>query len=124
MLKKILLFIISWTWCLPQQMTGLIVRFITNAKKTPDGYYTYGLNYSASFGSYIFISNFDLYNERVIKHEKGHTIQSYIFGWFWIFIFGIPSLIWNSCFRKYRKKHNIDYYSFYTERFADKLGNV
>ena len=58
------------------------------------------------------------------KHEYGHYQQSLRLGWLWIFVIGIPSLIWAGCFQKYRRKNKISYYSFYTEKWANKLGGV
>ena len=65
-----------------------------------------------------------LYEENYIRHEYGHTIQSKYLGWFYLLVIGLPSLIWAGCFEGYRKKKKISYYSFYTEKWADKLGGV
>jgi hypothetical protein len=59
-----------------------------------------------------------------IAHEYGHTIQSHKLGLVYLLVIGLPSLIWAGCFEKYRKKHGVSYYSFYTEKWADKLGGV
>lgn len=55
------------------------------------------------FGLFIFINKND-HTEKLRKHEYGHTIQSLILGPLWIFVIGLPSLIWCSCFEKYRRK--------------------
>ncbi len=59
-----------------------------------------------------------------LLHEYGHTLQSRKLGWLYLFVIGLPSIIWAGCFDNYRKKHNKSYYSFYTERWADELGGV
>ncbi len=64
------------------------------------------------------------WKEQVIKHEYGHSIQSKILGPSFLLIIGLPSITWNIFFRKFRRKRKISYYSFYTEKWADKLGNV
>lgn len=60
----------------------------------------------------------------LVLHEYGHTIQSYMLGPLWIFIIGIPSLIWAGFFESYRIKNNVSYYSFYPEKWANKLGGA
>lgn len=114
-----------WIWCFPQQILGLLVRLFTGAKKQAGGYYVYKLNSgSVTLGTFIMLCEAHKDNERVLKHEQGHTKQSYILGWLFLFVIGIPSIVWAGCFKRYRKKHGVDYYSFYTEKWADKLGGV
>lgn len=100
---------------------GALLCKITKAKKA-DGYYTWGYNSGISLGDYIIVPRGA--NENYINHERGHTKQSYMLGWLYLFVIGIPSIVWNVCFREYRRKHNVSYYSFYTEAWADKLGGV
>lgn len=122
-MKVIKLFVI-WIWCFPQQFAGLIVKLITKAQKK-DTHYLYTVKSgSVTLGSYVFLCPAHWNDERVLKHEQGHTKQSLILGWLYLFIIGIPSFVWAACFERYRQKHNVSYYSFYTERWADKLGGV
>ena len=61
----------------------------------------------------------------LIRHEYGHTIQSLILGPLYLPIVGIPSLIWSVYYRrKCRRFPALQYYSFYTERWADRLGHI
>lgn len=114
-------------WTLPQNIIGFIgyMIFRKGYKYKYNGAFIievpnkYG---SVSLGNFIFVSNAT--GEETIKHEYGHTLQSKKLGWLYLFIIGIPSIIWASCFEGYRKKHNISYYAFYTERWANKLGGV
>lgn len=108
-------------WCFPQNFIGALVCKFTKAEKH-EGYYTYGLRNGVCLGEYIFIPKGA--NETYLKHERGHQKQSYILGWFYLLVIGIPSMVWNACFDWYRKKYNKSYYSFYTESWADKLGGV
>ena len=62
------------------------------------------------------------FQSEMIKHEYGHTIQSKKLLLLYIPIIGIPSLVWNKFFRKYRIRKQRSYYSFYTESWANKLG--
>ena len=54
-------------------------------------------------------------------HEYGHSIQSKILGPLYLLVIGLPSIIWAGLFEKYRNKHKISYYSFFTEKWANKL---
>lgn len=123
-MKKLLITFINWTWCLPQQIAGLILKIITKARKKGDHYEYDVKSGSISLGTYVFLCPAHWHDEETLKHEKGHTKQSYILGWLYLIIIGLPSLIWCNCCDEYRRKHKVSYYSFYTERWANKLGGV
>lgn len=113
-----------WIWCFPQMLAGLLVKTFTKAKKVDD-HYEYSIKCgSLSLGEYRFLCPGHYGNNMIIKHEYGHTVQSRYLGWFYLFVIAIPSIIWAGCFEKFRKKHNVSYYSFYTEKWANKLGGV
>lgn len=121
------------TWELPQNVLGFIIMKIINAKHycayEDVNVYSWNNGGGMSLGKYIFIpyktdTPMNSYIEKFIKHEYGHSIQSKYLGWFYLLIIGLPSLIWAGCFDGYRKKHNVSYYDFYTEKSADKLGGV
>ena len=57
-------------------------------------------------------------------HEKGHRIQSKMLGPIYLIVIGLPSLIWATLHSTVRRLGAVDYYSFYTERWADRLGGV
>jgi hypothetical protein len=97
----------------------LIAKFF--GLKKQNGVYVWGNN-GLSLGEYIFVKKNA--SEIYIMHEKGHTKQSYILGWLYLFVIGIPSIVWNVFFEKYRKKNKVDYYDFYTEKWADKLAGI
>lgn len=126
---KFLLWFINWTWCLPQNIVALILRLFVKV----DSKYEYGnaIVYrtnlkcgSISLGKRIFLCKSHWYSNETTKHEYGHTIQSLILGWLYLIVIGLPSLIWAGCFKWYRKKYNVSYYSLYCEKWADKLGGV
>lgn len=121
---KVLKIIATWIWCFPQQLAGWLVKVITKARIVGD-HYEYDVKCgSLSLGEYVFLCPSHYGDEQVLKHEKGHSVQSRYLGWLYLFVIGIPSFIWAGCFGGYRKKHNVSYYSFYTEKWADKLGGV
>ena len=124
---------IKGAWQLPQNTVGLIIKKFckTTHYTTYNGVDIYSWNFDSgiSLGKYIFVpftdeNPTDDYVQQYIKHEYGHTIQSEYLGWFYLFVIGLPSVIWNGCFEGYRKKTGVSYYSFYTEKSADKLGGV
>ena len=89
------------------------------------GHYEYRLkNGSVSLGEFIFLAPFDRDDEEMLKHEMGHRAQSRLLGWLYLPVIGLPSIIWNICFRVYRERRGISYYAFYTEKWADRLGGV
>lgn len=79
---------------------------------------------AVTLGKYIFADDVCYHDERIIKHEYGHRLQSKKLGVLYLLVVGLPSLIWCGCFEGWRRKHGISYYWFYTERWADKLGGV
>lgn len=64
------------------------------------------------------------YVELVRKHEKGHRIQSKILGPLYLIVIGIPSIIWATLHSFCKPISKIDYYWFYPEKWADRLGGV
>ena len=113
---------LKYFWCLPQLIVGFIVKLAMRAEKDERGLYIWNLGYGLSLDKFIFVNKNA--SENTIKHEQGHTKQSRLLGPLYLIIVGIPSMIWCHCFGAYRKKHNISYYSFYCEKWADKLGGV
>lgn len=121
---KVFTAILIWIWCFPQMFAGLLLKLFTRAKKRGD-HYEYNIQRgSVTLGTYIFLCPYHYKNEKVLKHEQGHVKQSLMLGWLYLIVIGLPSIIWAGCFTKYRMKHNVSYYSFYTEKYANKLGGV
>lgn len=122
MIIKILKTIGIWIWCFPQQFIGALVLLFTKAKLQEDGYYLYNITKgSVTLGTFIFLCPAHKDDEFVKKHEKGHTIQSYILGWLYLLVIGLPSILWAGLCSEYRSKNKVRYYDFYTERWANKL---
>ena len=120
--------IIQWIWCLPQNIIGLFVLIFTKFQKSKtdqyNGTFVIRWKYSngVSLGQFIFVS--ENADENTIKHEYGHHIDGNCLGPLYLFVIGIPSICWAAFGRKYRIKHNKSYYDFFTERRADRLGEV
>ena len=74
--------------------------------------------------AYKYLGNGARYVELVRKHEKGHRQQSKWLGPLYLIVIGLPSLIWATLHSSVRRLRTVDYFSFYTEKWADRLGGV
>lgn len=63
-------------------------------------------------------------SQRLLVHEYGHTIQSLILGPLYLIVMGIPSTLWGflPSLNNKRKNQGISYFSFFTEKWANYLG--
>lgn len=123
--------IIFTIWEVLQKFVALIVIIISGSRKI--GHYQDAALYHWKWQGGMSLSNtiflpFEqtsgIWQEDYIKHEYGHTIQSKILGPLYLFVIGLPSLLWAWLGDNYRKKHNKSYYDFYTESWANKLGGA
>lgn len=130
-MTKFLHYLIHFTWGLPQNLLGfLLTRKYRKGKKEKFFssliYYHNGDWGGISLGMFIIMNG--KRDENWINttkvHEYGHTIQSLILGPFYLFIIGIPSMIWCNAkkYIKLRKEKNISYFDFYPEKWANWLG--
>lgn len=75
--------------------------------------------------AYKYLGNGARYVELVRKHEKeGHRKQSMMLGPLYLIVIGLPSLVWAALHSYVKRLGAVDYYSFYTERWADRLAGV
>jgi hypothetical protein len=118
-LSKVFWFI----WGLPQNLIGAALYLFTPTIKKYkfNGMWVKHIKNNGagaiSLGMFILVyADFGADTERMLKHEFGHTTQSKILGPFYLFVIGLPSIIWAGLFRKYREKNKISYYSLYTEK--------
>lgn len=141
-MKTILYCIWQCTWGFLQSALGLVF-FLLHIR---DRHYLYHgavitewkSKSSVSLGMFVFITNEpyfyygDLKNQytmeelsqRLLVHEYGHTIQSLLLGPLYLILIGIPSTLWGflpSCAKK-RKEERVSYFSFFTEKWANYLG--
>ena len=75
-----------------------------------------------SLGKYIIVNQFA--RDNTVYHELGHCRQSMYLGWLYLIVIGIPSIVWAGLYGSIIKPTTNGYYKFYTEKWADKLGNV
>jgi len=128
------LFQIKWyryIWEFPQILVGLVLLGFYKWKD-PDhfGMKEYKDSFIAkslamkggiSLGPYIIIDWYDN-SQNTILHEYGHCRQSKMLGPFYLLVIGLSSLthvIIRDCMKK-----KCNYYHFFTEKWADKLGGV
>lgn len=121
---------IKWLWQFPQNMLALCIEGILCQAAyrvgKADGniiIMNIVLPSAMSLGDYIFVS--PMSSQKSIQHECGHSKQSDILGPLYLIVIGIPSLLHNIIHylcSKIRIKWN--YYSFYTESWANKLVGI
>lgn len=127
-----------WTWELPQTLIGacLIPFYKKSTLKIMElgdtkVYFSKKFPGGISLGYYAFIgwngktklSSKSMQN--IIKHECfGHGTQSKWLGPLYLFIIGIPSIVWAGLYGSIIPRTKNGYYKFYTEKSADKLGWV
>lgn len=129
-MKKIVM-LLSIIWQLPQDIIGSVIYLLTKPKKfkSTDEIVYYKVNKllpensGISLGHFIFINQRGYVSDNVVRHEHGHQIQSKIFGWLYLIVVGIPSLIRCVYYIKTNKSYEW-YHSGYPEKWADKLGKV
>ena len=119
--------VLLYLWQLPQNLLGLLLVTILRPEEVYDFegvklYYASRMKGGISLGQYIIVRDvMKDYTGATEQHELGHAKQSRILGWFYLFVIGIPSLLWAAWWNEDRAR---SYYSFYTERWADILGGV
>lgn len=140
-MKRIAYFVWQCTWGFLQSALGLLV-FILHIRDRH--YFYHGAvitewkdKSSVSLGMFVFVTNEPYFydklkdkytmeelSQRLLVHEYGHTIQSLILGPLYLLVIGIPSTLWGflpSLNRK-RKNEGLSYFSFFTEKWANYLG--
>ena len=121
-MKNTLLYI----WQLPQNLIGLLLILIYkgNDDNTNGIIVRRSLNMRGgiSLGKYIIVNQFA--RDNTVYHELGHCWQSMYLGWLYLIVIGIPSIVWAGLYGSIIKPTTNGYYKFYTEKWADKLGNV
>lgn len=135
---KLLCLVIQCTWGLLQTAAGAAVflrfRHCPHFRFHSAAVTVYPLYSSLSLGPFIFLTDKPPRDRsgqipeadiprRLLVHEYGHSIQSLILGPLYLPVVGLPSALWNhlpSCRRK--RRENVSYFSFVTERTANFLG--
>ena len=125
--------LLLYIWQLPQNLLGLIVLAVVgvnvpydirgNRYRWPSSfvYFSNRMSGGISLGQYVILSSRYVGDVNAWYHERGHHLQSMILGPLYLLVIGIPSIVWAAWWNPKRSR---DYYWFYTESLADKLGGV
>lgn len=124
-------------WELPQSLLGFILfQFYSvdcRCMEAPYGdtriLYSERMRGGISLGRFIIVPwkyryNSSSYVRDTISHEYGHTRQSLYLGWLYLLVIGIPSITWAWLHSSFKCFDTVSYYSFFTEKWADRLGGV
>lgn len=135
--------VVKFIWTLPQSLLAVIMigvfKYFASITRVTDGYKlgkntkVYFINAKVNFsgvslGEYILLSERYPDVETTVKHEEGHTIQSYMLGPLYLIIVGLPSIVMNIIstisVRYFSGKFNDNYYNRWPESWADKLSGI
>lgn len=122
---------IKWLWQFPQNIIALCIEDVLGQTAYREGkadgntiiIVNSTLPSAMSLGDYLFVN--PMSSQKSIQHECGHSKQSDILGPLYLIVIGIPSLLHNIVHYLCSKigiKWN--YYSFYTESWANKLVGI
>ena len=143
-LKQFLFTFAQILWGFPQTLAGAFVYLATIGRPRFAFHGSlgtvWGLKSSVSLGLFMFVAKdprrprSDSFiqdrkatagaDPRLVVHEYGHCIQSLIFGPLYLVVIGIPSFLWAQlpAMGRRRTRKGTSYYSLYTERLANYLG--
>lgn len=118
--------VLLYIWQILQNLIGLFYKtfFAEACLHITEDYeiYIHSSRGGVALGRYIFIS--DNASNTTIRHEIGHVKQSIMLGPLYLFIIGIPSILWAGSRRFIPALRKYNYYSFYTEKWANKLAGI
>lgn len=122
--------IMLYVWQLPQNVLGLLVLLWLGgpsraacATRREDVWYFYFDRFGGgvSLGNYVFLATRYATSSNDINHEWGHARDSRRWGPLYLLAIGLPSALHALWWRHHQDR---EYYAFYTERRADRLGGV
>ena len=131
---------IQWTWGALQNLLGFVI-FLICIRRPHKIFRTAVVTLwdrpdSLGCGMFVFVTNqkpigrpdgakLSKFQQEILFHEYGHTIQSLILGPLFLPVIGIPSFIWASLpfFDRLRERRGLWYYWLYCEKWATNLGN-
>lgn len=138
-MRSILYKIWQCSWGILQTLLGLLV-FLRHCRARHFWYHgalitLWDAGSSISLGLFVFVSAepffvkkfegqipAEVLSRRLLVHEYGHTVQSLILGPLYLIVIGIPSTLWGFVGRGKRVKQQIPYGAFFTEKWANRLG--
>lgn len=132
---RVLYWIIQLTWGILQNALGFLLWLLLTIidPKRKRGMYNGAIvsywkkPFSMGLGMFIFYGHENAPDAKeVFVHEYGHTVQSVLLGPLFVFVIGIPSLVWafTPRFQKWRDEGRYTYMDFYPESWANKWGEA
>ena len=131
-MKRLLYIVWQYTWGLLQNLAGGTIYSFYRLRGCPHFAYQGALaviwpvrSGSMSLGRFLFLHESYRPGDRaLLAHEYGHPIPSLILGPLYLFVIGLPSLLWAGLpvFQRRRHDRHVSYYSFYPEKWANALG--
>ncbi len=138
---KLAYIFVQWTWGILQTLMGFFL-FLLHVRDRHFCFHgavvtVWKGKSSLALGGFLFVTEEPFFCEklradytkeelsrRLLTHEYGHTVQSLILGPLYLLVMGIPSTVWgfSPAISKKRKEKGISYFSFFTERWANALG--
>lgn len=130
-IPRILYYLIQWTWGLPQNLLGLMLT-LKYRKCRKEWYHGALITYHNEGWGGISLGMFIIIREKAGEnwiheakiHEYGHSVQSLLLGPLYLFVIGIPSMVWCKMTEKIVFGHVNEYYAFYPESTANALGQL
>jgi hypothetical protein len=135
--------LLRWIWQLPQHLLALlffgVLRLLPGeGPARPVRYLDAWVTFmpgraGVALGQYIFVSRhahsgYLHGNDRLLRHEYGHTRQSLLLGWLYLPVVGVPSITQAAYCRVASRLGNhkpaARYYERFPEAWADRLAGV
>lgn len=113
-------------WGLPQAIVGAAVAMVYRSCPYTtfrlSRVVTWNLDSGLSLGLFVFVPKSS--PRGLLVHEYGHSVQSIILGPLYLPLVVVPSLLWAGIpwFEAWRRAHDVSYYEFLPERWANRLG--
>lgn len=138
-MKTVLYKLCQCSWGFLQTLLGLFV-FLAHLKNRHFTYHgavvtVWQSKTSVSLGLFVFVTSepffaekykgeieLEVLSKRLLVHEYGHTVQSLLLGPLYLVVIGIPSVLWGFLGGKKRREKQIPYGAFFTEKWANQLG--
>ena len=132
--NRVVYWVLQWTWGIVQNLVALVLMACVRAghpERRPFRFHgavvvPWGREgASMGMGMFVFFGHRERPDAaRVLVHEYGHTIQSCILGPLYLFVIGLPSVLWAglpACQRT-RRENDVSYFDFYPEAWANYAG--
>lgn len=136
-----LMVILQCSWGILQTTLGFLV-FVLHGREPHFFYHgvvvtRWKQKSSLSLGLFVFLTDTPYFSEkfagketaadlsaRLLVHEAGHAVQSLLLGPLYLIVIGIPSTLWgfSPALHRKRREKQISYFSFFTEKWANRLG--